>query len=103
ATPFVLAEFGTSTSRDNILTFESISIAPNPTQDGAWLTLDNRQAGKYLLKILNATGQLLQKQDVTLVNGRQTHWIDLSDLPRGLYFMQLSIGQQLLTKKILKQ
>lgn len=103
SSPLVLTELGASSTRDKLLTFEEISIVPNPAGNGTLLTLNNQDPGRYFLTLLNATGQQLQKQGLVLAQGRQTNWIDLSGLPRGLYFLQLSNGQQQLTKKILKQ
>lgn len=103
ASPLVLAEFGTSATQDHQLIVEALRIAPNPTQSGVLLTIDNQQPGKYTMTLINAVGQPLENQNLELLPGRQSQWIDLSGYPAGLYFLQLSNGQQLLTRKILKQ
>lgn len=103
ASPVVLTQAGTSNSKDRILTFDAIRISPNPTYSGAMLNLENSQPGRYSLSLFNAVGQNILRKSLDLVQGAQSHWIDLSEQPKGLYFLQLSNGQQLLTRKILKQ
>lgn len=101
--PVVLNEAGTSNTQDYLLSFDAIQISPNPTRDGATLMLDNSRPGRYTLNLYNATGQNLYRQQLNLVQGTQSHWVDLSEQPNGIYFLQLSDGQQQLTRKILKQ
>lgn len=103
SSPVTLTEASTSNTSDRILTFESIRISPNPTQAGAMLTVDNRRPGLYTLSLFNAVGQNIKSQTINFVQGQQTQWIDLSEQPKGIYFIRLSNGQQLLTRKILKQ
>lgn len=101
--PIMLTEMGTSDVNDRLLHFEEFSIAPNPTRAGVTLSLNNSKPGLYTLTLFNAVGQNIHRQSLNLMQGQQTHWLDLSEQARGLYFLQISNGQQLLTKKILKQ
>jgi hypothetical protein len=103
AEPIVLTQASTSNVQDRLLTFDAIQISPNPTNAGATLNLDNSRPGRYSLSLYNAVGQKIQQENLDLVQGVQSHWIDLSEQPKGIYFLQLSNGQQLLTRKILKQ
>lgn len=103
ASPVVLTEASTSHTEDRLLTFDAIQVSPNPTRSGIFLKLENSRPGPYTLRLLNAVGQTLQEESLNLIIGAQTHWVDLSQEPEGLYFIQLSNGQQFLTKKILKQ
>lgn len=103
SSPVVINETGTSDVQDRLLTFDAIQISPNPTRTGTLISLDNSRPGRYSLNIFNAVGQNIHRESLDLVRGSQSHWVDLSDQPDGLYFLQLSDGQQLLSRKILKQ
>lgn len=101
--PAVITEAGTSNVQDRELTFDAFRISPNPTRSGMMINLDNSRPGRYALKIFNAIGQQIHQEYLDLVQGTQSHWVELSDQSNGIYFLQLSDGQQLLTRKILKQ
>lgn len=101
--PLVINEAGTSNVQDRLLTFDAIQISPNPTRSGTLISLDNSRPGRYSLNIFNAVGQNIHRESLDLVQGSQSHWVDLEEQPNGIYFLQLSNGQQLLTRKILKQ
>ena len=100
--PVVISEMGPSIAEDRLLRFDEISIFPNPTPAAINLRINNSRAGRYTLDLFNAMGQKLQSQNVNLVQGIQTHRIDLTDQPQGVYFLQISDGQQILSKRILK-
>lgn len=101
--PIVFAQAGTSNSTDHLLTFNEVSLAPNPTSDRLLLTLDTDQPGRYTMSLFDVTGKQLQRQTVNLGFGRQSEWIDLAAHPNGLYLLHISNGQQFFTQKILKQ
>ena len=81
----------------NELTAASISIHPNPTLGQTTLSL--KEASSGVLNIRNYLGQEVLK--VSFNNTKQFD-INLAG-PAGLYFIQLDIDGQLITKKVIKE
>lgn len=69
---------------------------PNPVKD--YLTLAGLNA-KGQIKIVNAVGQVLWRQDVF----SQSLSADLSFLNKGIYFLQYFNGTEIETRKLIKE
>ncbi|HLP12350.1 MAG TPA: T9SS type A sorting domain-containing protein [Flavobacteriales bacterium] len=77
----------------------SYSIYPNPVSNLLVVTLE-KPVANACLKLVDATGKIvLQKQNM---NGSHLT-LDLSDQVPGIYFLELSNGDQRLCKKLIKQ
>ena len=75
----------------------SINIHPNPTQD--WITVSLEEAKTGVLRVLNSLGQVVLEDDFKGVTE-----LSLSlDGPSGLYFLQLEVDGQVITKKVVKE
>ena len=74
------------------------SIYPNPSSDRLTILSNNtEQAKPDKISILNINGKLLK----TISNA--SDMIDVSDLPSGIYFLNISVDQQAVTKKFVKR
>lgn len=79
----------------------NISTFPNPTTD-----VINVQFGAIgddangTINIVNLNGQIVQQQQVTLNEGTTTQ-IQVTDLPRGLYLLQINADNQKVTRKVI--
>ena len=71
----------------------SVSITPNPVKGSMNISTDY-DLGKVCVHIISANGQ-----EVRNFVMRQNATIDVSDLPSGIYFVNL-IGGKVVTKKI---
>ena len=71
----------------------TVTISPNPAKNQMTIATDY-EAGKLCVHILNAQGQEVRG----FVMDKQTT-IDVSDLPAGLYFVNV-IGGKVITKKV---
>jgi len=74
--------------------FEKIEVYPNPTSDVIQISSFDR----YDWKLADNNGRLVKRGSSLTENSR----IDLTDLPTGIYFLQLKMGNRILTKKIVK-
>ncbi|MFM2305808.1 MAG: hypothetical protein RLZZ367_477 [Bacteroidota bacterium] len=87
--------------RTGIINVESdyaLQLFPNPAGN----TLSGKVAGytgNTILQVTSATGQLLLQNTTTQPNFA----IDISALPPGLYFLQLTNGSQRVVKRFVKQ
>ena len=71
----------------------TVNITPNPVKDNMTITTDYT-LGRISVHILNAQGV-----EVKGFNMKESATIDMSDLPAGLYFVNL-IGGKVVTKKV---
>ena len=73
-----------------------VQLISNPTNKGVILELANLN---FRIKIFDASGRLLLDQNAK--NGQ--HQINLSDLASGFYYIQVTDGQNIFTKKFIKE
>ncbi|MCW3086256.1 MAG: hypothetical protein JWP12_3622 [Bacteroidetes bacterium] len=82
-------------SADNKLT-----VYPNPANDVVTVQIENVLLNRSAtLSLYNTTGQLISE---TRISKEKTE-IDLSSLPKGIYFIRLQDEHNVITKKITKQ
>lgn len=77
-----------------------ITIAPNPST-GRFDILIDGVIGDFDLIIVNAAGQFVQKQELLNTLGNTTHSIDISNQPKGAYYLKLINNNGVVVKKIL--
>jgi hypothetical protein len=75
-----------------------VNIYPNPTQ--GWMTVSLEEGTATSVTIRNSLGQLLLSDKTPSTNQVE---LDLSSYPTGIYFLQLEVDGQVITKKIIKE
>ena len=82
------------------LSSDLLSVYPNPVSDILTLQIGNIVHGtNNSISIHNALGQLVLKEEVT----GNSHSIDLSDVPTGIYYVTLSTYHEEIVKKVVKK
>ncbi|RIV18280.1 T9SS C-terminal target domain-containing protein [Fibrisoma montanum] len=81
----------------------SFAVYPNPVSNGllrveAQLTKSFAEAG---LTVTGTTGQTVRQQTLKVSGSKISEQLDLTQLPTGLYFVKLQVGETQLTKKII--
>ena len=90
------------TGIDKLNTMEEISIYPNPVVNSATVSFDMAEPGYVGLKIYNSIGSIVFENEKQLYSaGKQNIPIVTEELSRGIYYIYLEIGEQVLTKKII--
>lgn len=75
------------------------SIFPNPSRNTINLRFDNWSTGSMIeVELYNAFGKILLHRDIDENNPT----IDISQLPRGIYFIRISSGVNSSSRKIMK-
>ncbi|MEL6654388.1 MAG: T9SS type A sorting domain-containing protein [Bacteroidota bacterium] len=104
ASPFQSITSSTYSLTDSILSntpdpiaFE-VEIYPNPSTGMINLRYPVGESGR--LRILRSDGRIVRQESVSGIGRWQG---DLSDLPAGLYFIQLQLGEQQVSKALLLQ
>ncbi|MBX2889311.1 MAG: serine hydrolase [Saprospiraceae bacterium] len=82
-------EYDPSTSTHDVALNEQVRVFPNPTAGALTVQWNEWPSEATHLTLLNAFGQIVRSQQQ--VRDLQTS-LDLSDLPKGLYFLRLQSG-----------
>ena len=79
----------------------SIRTFPNPAQTDLRVELNLAERTDLQLNLLNALGQVVHQQNLTNGNiGQQVETIDVSQLPSGIYQLQVKVGDRAATYKV---
>lgn len=92
-----VVNFPVSTTAVDVLN-QAIQVYPNPTNDMLNIAFAN-DFQPYNLTLVNAVGQLMMTQKKVSTNKLQ---LNLSNYPKGIYFLQLEIGSQKVVKKVVR-
>jgi phosphatidylserine/phosphatidylglycerophosphate/cardiolipin synthase-like enzyme/DNA/RNA endonuclease YhcR with UshA esterase domain len=76
------------------------SIAPNPAQTTALLTIESDNFEETTVTIIASNGAIIRTFRLNNLQGTTTHQLDVSDLPQGVYFVTFKIGEVLTFEKI---
>jgi hypothetical protein len=72
-------------------TFENnFSMSPNPANDFTEITFTADADGQVVLSVYSLSGQLLKQHTVNFRKGYSTFRIEMSELPAGVYYMNLN-------------
>ena len=80
---------------------QNVQIYPNPTSGIFTVALGLNRNNEMNLQVYNAIGQLVETH---YNSGAQNYLyeIDLSDNPAGIYFVKVVVGDEVLTRKVIK-
>jgi len=100
---------GSSAKYSNIISiaFETngkgkLTIFPNPVKDILELQLYSKSTAKVKIEIFEASGRLINSSNTTVQKGNNVITLDdLTNQPRGLYFVQVYINDEIFREKIL--
>ncbi len=69
-----------------------LSLAPNPVHQELNLRLDSPESVRVEIRIISLQGTVVFRKQLALTAGRNTHSIDLAQLPGGMYVLQTHGG-----------
>lgn len=97
--------FVITSTRDNGLTGNSVSaFYPNPSKVDTKLDINLTKAENVSLQISSVSGQIVKNLNLgTLNSGSQTINVKVNDLKSGIYVANITIGQQVISKKLVIQ
>jgi hypothetical protein len=81
---------------------QSLQVYPNPTNDRvhvAFATAGNQMA---TIRVLELSGKEVLRINANNINGTYTGTIDLSDLARGVYMLEIGTGDLTATRRLIK-
>lgn len=79
----------------------AVNVYPNPMTNGATVEFSLAEASKVMVTMVNALGQTIVNEDLgTMSAGAQKYALNAESLSNGLYFVNIRIGTQTITKKV---
>jgi hypothetical protein len=78
-----------------------LDVSPNPFQDQLTVRLSLANAGAVAIRLLDGKGSTLRQEQFQGVTGINTFVVNgLADLPPSVYFMQITLTDQVFVKKV---
>ena len=93
-----VGEVGIAEERNDHL----ITISPNPTRDVVRITIEALRGEDVLVTLRNALGETFIEQDLGELTGDRQQLLDISGLSTGIYFVEVTIGDQRSVKRVSK-
>jgi len=87
----------------NDLDVSKFNIYPNPTSDFVTLDFNTVVKGDYTIKIISSNGDQVYEDRILDFNGDYSKNINLSNLAKGNYIIQIHSDHQVVYRKILLQ
>ena len=83
---------------------KNLRFFPNPFHDDLQISYELKQNEKVRVSLFSIEGQRIEILSETFQNAgiHQFSWNSSNDIPAGTYLLQLQIGRQVLTKKVVK-
>jgi hypothetical protein len=88
-TTLTLQEASTSSANSLAPAPFSVDVNPNPAADFINIYIDSPIQEDFTMNILNVNGQLMQSQEWSLNQSDNRNEIQVSELPAGMYFLQM--------------
>jgi hypothetical protein len=82
------------------LSARNVVLFPNPANDNVQVNIRTNGNSNLEVSILNIVGQELHSQRITTSQGQTTAVINVSDLPPGMYLVNLKSGSSIISKKL---
>jgi len=80
---------------------DDINLYPNPSSQMTFLNINLDTKSPVLIRLFNSTGKLVKRKDYGQMLGSHTLPIFTEDLSVGIYAVNIQIGEQLFTKKLI--
>ena len=92
-----------SVKRYDAKKFVVLNVSPVPTTEGVTVDFSVSKEATITLTLTNVIGQVLKTDIVKAVEGTNQTVVNLSNLPNGTYFLNVSDGDKTELKRVVKQ
>jgi hypothetical protein len=65
------------------------TLYPNPTSGKTNLEFDSKADVRYSLQVFDVTGRVILSEDISAVEGKNMHELDLTTVAKGMYLVRL--------------
>lgn len=80
-----------------------VNVYPNPFVNDVSITLQKEHPQQAIFTINNAIGQVIYHRTETNISSTYTKNLDLSNLPNGLYFIEVDVDGEKIVKQVVKE
>ena len=80
----------------------SLQLYPLPAKEVVYVHFNCSESNKAVIAVIDAAGNTVQRQTVTVVKGINLFEISVNDLPQGLYILTLRLGKDSYRAKLMK-
>jgi hypothetical protein len=98
-----ITRIGTTSLGNSLLSTKDISLYPNPAIDEVRVEISNNEIATYTINVMDMMGKLLQTKSVAKNESTTEASLNIANLPRGMYLIQINNGTERVTKKLIKQ
>ena len=81
---------------------KGVAIKPNPFSDELAITINTTIAGTYIIQLYSASGKLQLSATGEKSESVVTHTLTTANLPAGIYFANVRLGDQHFVRKVIK-
>ncbi|MEZ4800697.1 MAG: T9SS type A sorting domain-containing protein [Flavobacteriales bacterium] len=92
----------TITGINEIVDGVSFTINPNPTNGKFFLNVQGLSGQKLTYKVLDTTGRLIASKELGNNSGNRMEQVDVTGVAAGVYYVQLIVGENVGTIKLVK-
>lgn len=89
------------TGTNEIIENNNFLMYPNPANENVIITLNATQKSEGNVNLFDMKGALVKSINTQLVAGMNSVNLSLTDLPKGMYFVQINSNESTLTKKLI--
>lgn len=91
------------TKIEDVLNGASLKVFPNPVDENINVQIEIRKNTNLNISVSSLLGKTIISKNTDLDQGIQTLNINMSNLPTGIYFLNMSDGQEVISHKIMKR
>lgn len=95
-----MVNVNTPVSAKDYLASQTFEVFPNPANNDANVAFELNNTQNVSVEIMSALGQIVAKQNLGKTNGFKEVNFNTQNLQNGIYYINLKVGEDMLTKKI---
>lgn len=77
-----------------------VALFPNPTSTLLNVVINSKVSNNAVVNVLDLSGKLLKTKQLSVNEGKTMLQEDVSELPSGIYFVQVKCNESMVTKKL---
>ncbi|MES2761972.1 MAG: T9SS type A sorting domain-containing protein [Bacteroidota bacterium] len=83
-----------------LLDNSDVVLYPNPASHNLSIAINSKENSKGQVNILDISGKVISSQNITLETGKNVMSQNTTELPSGIYFVQVKCNSSFITKKL---
>ncbi|MEQ8625845.1 MAG: T9SS type A sorting domain-containing protein [Vicingaceae bacterium] len=100
AKEYTLEELNSVGISENANSNASLNIYPNPSNNIANVSIDLKESNNVQLDVMDITGKVISSDNLgVMAKGNQLIRLNVADFANGFYFMNLRVGDEMITRK----